>query len=474
MIWIIFAIMALAVLVALLWPLVRNPAEAASRAAYDVTVFRDQLEEVDRDLVRGVVNIAEAEAARVEIQRRMISAGRLPETAARQESPQTRAVLTAGLAVTVPFAALALYLSVGAPQLTGRVAATATAEHGNAEVAGLVEKLAARVREAPDNPEGWALLARSYRQMERFADAAEAYRNLMRLEPDQADGFAGFGEVSVAAAGGAVSPEAHAAFVHALELDRAEPRARFYLGLEQAQAGDARGALTIWRELTASAAPDAAWLPMVRSQMAEVAQSASIMPMSVQPQHPLDFLRSPPTAPVPAKTAAATPPPSTPGDPTSPDVGALKDRFSSENLEMIQGMVGGLAGRLENNPDDYNGWLMLARSYTVLKKPAEAAGAYRRAIALQPAEVAPKVQLLGLLLDGSDLSQAPRGDVVALAEDIRARDANQADALFVVGLAKAKSGDPREARRLWEQAARGLPADAPLKAELSRRLEALR
>lgn len=432
MIWALFALMALAVVVALLWPLLRTPTAPAERAAYDMTVFRDQLAEVDRDLSRGVMTAGEADSARLEIQRRLLAASRLAPEKVRSETPAMRSLLTAGLAVAVPFVALALYMSVGAPQMPagGRTqaaaGAAATDPAAAAEVNALVEKLAARMKEQPDNPEGWSLLARTYRQMERYQDAANAYRNLMRLTPNDAGGYAGFAEASIGAVGGTVSAEARAALIKALELDRDEPSAKFYLGLERAQAGDAKAALAIWRELTASAPPDASWLNMVRGQMAQVAQENNIPPMSVQPKHALDVVGGSGSAsaasPAPSATPASGPSsgpqvaadPATP-DPAAPDVGAIKDRFSAENLEMIQGMVGGLQAKLADNPDDYNGWMLLGRSMTVLKNPDGAKNAYTKAIALKPAEVAPKAQLADVLASEGDKAGARKVLTEALA-----------------------------------------------------------
>jgi cytochrome c-type biogenesis protein CcmH len=430
MIWALFALMALAVVVALLWPLLRTPAAPAERAAYDMTVFRDQLAEVDRDLDRGVLTIGEADSARLEIQRRLLAASKLAPEQMRSETPAMRSLLTAGLAVVVPFAALALYMTVGAPQLPagGRPQAQAG---GDAQIAVLVEKLAAKMKAEPDNPEGWALLGRTYRQMERFADAASAYRNVMRLLPDDAGGYAGFAEASIGAAGGTVSAEARDALIKTLQRDRDEPSSKFYLGLERAQAGDAKAALAIWRELTASAPADAPWMNMVRGQMAQVAQEAGVMPMAVQPRHALDVIgasagEAPATAPAP-QTAAV--------DPAAPDVGAIKDRFSADNLEMIQGMVGGLQAKLAANPADYNGWMLLGRSMTVLKNTAGAKEAYTKAIALKPAEAAPKAQLAELL---------------------------------------ASDGDKAGARKLLTEALATLPADAPQRGEITSRLAALK
>ena len=431
MIWALFALMALAVVVALVWPLLRTPPAPAERAAYDMTVFRDQLAEVDRDLERGVLTIGEADSARLEIQRRMLAASKLAPEQMRSETPAMRSLLTAGLAVVVPFAALALYMTVGAPLLPagGRPQAG-----GDAQVAMLVEKLAAKMKAEPDNPEGWSLLARSYRQMERFADAASAYRNLIRLLPDDAGGYAGLAEASIGAAGGTVSAEAREALIQALRRDRDEPSAKFYLGLERAQAGDAKAALAIWRELTASAPPDAPWMNMVRGQMAQVAQEAGVMPMAVQPRHALDVIgdSAPAAAPQPSPQAPAS---QTAADPAAPDVGAIKDRFSAENLEMIQGMVGGLQAKLAANPEDYNGWMLLGRSMTVLKNSAGAKEAYTKAVALKPTEAAPKAQLAELL---------------------------------------AADGDKAGARKLLTEALATLPANAPQRAALDSRLNALK
>ena len=92
------------------------------------------------------------------------------------------------------------------------------------------------------------------------------YRKLVALQPD-AETYASLGETVIAAADGDVTPEAHAAMFKALTLDRTEPRARFYIGLEFAEKGDAKTAIAIWRDLTASAPPDAPWLGMVREEM---------------------------------------------------------------------------------------------------------------------------------------------------------------------------------------------------------------
>jgi cytochrome c-type biogenesis protein CcmH len=478
MIWLLCGLVTLVVVAALLWPLLRGAAPTADRAAYDATVFRDQLKELERDQERGVITAVEAEAARIEIQRRLLATGKAAPTPVHVDGPGQRAAMTAAIAVIVPFVALGVYLTVGAPQLTGQQKAApadqAAEGHPEGDMSKLVEKLAARVHETPENPQGWSLLARTYRQMQRFPEAADAYKHLMELTPDDADAFAGFAEAAAGAAGGTVTPEAHEAFVHALEIDSTEPRSRFYLGVELAQQGNPQEAIAVWRELTASAPEGAPWVGTVREQMASVAQEAGIMPMSVAPMHALEAFGK--------KTAQATPASpqkkpeimQAPADPSSPDVSALKGKFSAQNLDMIKGMVGGLAARLKDNPDDYDGWMRLGRAYTVLENMNGAKDAYARAAKLKPQELAPKLQLADLLARETDLDKKLSPELVKVAADIHAIDAREPDALFILGLDKANTGDAKGARALWQSALDVLPAATPLHSEITRRMAALR
>lgn len=466
MIWALLATLAIVVVVALIWPLVRERASATEERR-DIIVLKDQLAEIERERIRGTMNETEAEAIRIEIQRRLLAAGRREMFAAWREGPGLRAGLTAAMAITVPMAAFAIYMNLGAPMM--RVAPTAAPV--DKDMTALVEQLATRMKTDPGNIEGWSLLARSYRQVDRFQDALEAYRHVLSLNPEGGEAYANFGEMSVKVAGERVNPDAREAFTTALRRDRSEPRARFYLGLAAAQDGDARTAIAIWRELTAGAPPDAPWQEMVRKQMFQVAQSAAVMPMSVEPRHPLDDAPANDSASAPV---AMAPQPADPNDINSPDVGAIKNQFSNENLAQIQAMVGSLAGRLENNPDDYNGWLMLGRSYTVLRNSDGAKKAFQKAIALKPNAVDPKLNYAAVVLGEIDLNgpSALPANVIKLNNEILKLSPTQPEALFVRGLAAFKAGDVVTARKDWT-AAKAI-AQGPLASDLERRLKALK
>ncbi len=448
MIWALIALAALAAIAALLWPLLRAAAAPQDRAAYNVAVFQDQLKEVDRDLERGVLTPAEADAARLEIQRRIIAAGKLHDQAAAADSPARRKLTAAIIAVSVPALALAVYLSVGQPLVPAAGPGAVSHDADEAQIAKMVDQLAAKVAANPKDAQGLMLLARTYRQLGRFDESIATYHKLTALQPD-ADSFAGLGEAETAAAGGNVTPEAHDAFMKALGFDRNEPRSRFYLGLEYALKDDAKTAIAIWRDLAATSPPDAPWVPVVRQEMAQVAQAAGIPPMSVEPAHPLDI--------VPAAAAAA--PPAQAVDSSG---------FSAEQRQMIEGMVGGLAARLERNPNDFEGWMMLGKSYTVLKKSEDAAKAYEKAMALKPADLQAKLQFAALMVTSST---GPISPAAAKAlKDALAIDPKSAEALYLTGVAATRTGDKALARKSFEQ----VPDGSPLKAEAAKQLETLK
>lgn len=453
MIWVLIAAAALAAIAALLWPLLRAPTVQQDRAAYNVAVFQDQLKEVDRDVERGVLTPAEADAARLEIQRRIIAAGKAHEETAATDSPGRRKLTAGVLAVTVPALALAAYLSVGQPMVPAAAPGALSANQGGhdadtAQIAKMVDQLVAKVAANPKDTEGLMLLARTYRQLGRFDESIETYQKLIALQPD-ANTFAGLGEAETAAAGGNVTPEAHAAFMKALGHDRNEPRARFYLGLEHALKGDAKTAIAIWRDLADSSPPDAPWVPVVRQEMAQVAQAAGIPPMSVTPAHPLDIL------PADTSSTAAAP---APVDPSG---------FSPEQRQMIEGMVGGLAARLAQNPSDFDGWMMLGKSYTVLKKAEDAAKAYEKAMALKPGEIQPKLQFAALIVTGAS---GPTPASAKALKDALAIDPKNAEALYLTGVSAQLTGDTALARKSFEQ----VPDGSPLKAEAARQLQGLK
>ena len=332
--------MALVVVLCVLVPLLRPPAPPRPRAEHDVEIYRDQLAELERDRARGLVTESQLEASRTEIGRRLLAAdAAAEETREGRTAPQTRAVLAVVLAAAVPLAAGGLYVWQGAPLgPAGMEAGNADArpaEH-DADLTTLVERLAERMKEQPDDVRGWQLLGRSLSSLERHSEAARAYGRAAALLPADADLRSLQGEALAAANRGTVTAEAEHLFAAALRIDPGEPRAHFYLGLAALQKGDRDGALARWRALEAVSPEGAEWLPMLRRRIAGLAP----------------------------ETETATSP-----GPTREDIAAAREMLPEERARMIRGMVEGLAARLKEEPGDAEGWARLARSWRVLGEP---------------------------------------------------------------------------------------------------------
>ncbi|MGQ0662306.1 MAG: c-type cytochrome biogenesis protein CcmI [Pseudomonadota bacterium] len=463
MLWAIFVAMSAAAVAALLVPLVSRRGAAAARAAYDLEIYRHQLVELERDRARGALGEAEAKAARAEIARRMLAAADVPsgEASPAPDTPSIRASLAA-VAVAVPIAAFALYLGLGSPGLPGQPFAERRqleAQAGEREqVRRMVSRLAERLQAAPDDLEGWTLLARSLSALGRHAEALPAWRRAVALAPDSPELLGPFGESLVEAASGVVTPEARAAFERALVAEPGDPRARFYIGLARAQEGASREAIQMWTDLVAVSPEDAPWLALTRQQIHHTAAAARIDPATIRP------------------SAAALAPKAAPAAPRGPgaaEIEAASRLPPAERAAMIRDMVERLARRLESEPGDLEGWRRLGRSWRALGEAEKSRAAYGRAAELAPERADVLADYAGTLIDGVSEGQKLPAEFVAVMRRVLSLDPDHADALWFVGLAEAEAGHRQVAIAHWRRLIERLPAGSPARAEIALRLQRL-
>ena len=437
--WAVFAAMALGASAALAAPLLVRRAPPRPRAAHDLEIYRDQLLEVARARDGGLIPEGEAEAAEAEIGRRLLAA----EDALRGGEAAPPAARRPGLALVlglaVPALAAAVYGSLGAPGLPAgpaaeRAAATAddlpalaAAVYGSLGAPGLpagpaaeraaataddlpalAARLAARLEAGPGDPRGWRLLGRVLSGLERFDEAARAYGRAAALLPGDAGLRALRGEALAAADGGRVTEAARRAFADALARDAGEPRARFYLGLAALQAGDREAALARWRALAADSGPDSPWLPALRRRIDAVAGAA------------------PPQA-----------------GPDAADVAAAALLSAEDRAAMIRSMVESLARRLEEDPDDAEGWARLARSYRVLGEADKARGALARLTRLRPGDTDVLLAYARSLAEGGP-DGARAAELEAVIGRILALDPGNRAALRIAGEAADRQAAPAE------------------------------
>jgi len=276
----------------------------------------------------------------------------------------------------------------------------------------MITELEGRLEASPDDAEGWALLARTLERTSRPRDSLSAYARAIELSPSDRLLAAEYAEARVLANDGVVDAIALDLFGRLMASPDPEApdighQARYYLALHKAQSGDLSAALTQWRNLRADAPPGADWIGMLDAQIsaAEEALGGS-----------------------PAPAAA-------PKGPTSDQLAAASNLPKDQQQAMIEGMVGRLAGRLKENPDDLEGWRQLARSYDVLGRKDEAISAHRRVLELSPSDP---------------------------------------DALWRLAFHEREAGRPAEARRMLSRLLGALPSADPRRADVETMLATLR
>lgn len=284
MIYAAFALVTLAALAVLLYPLLRPSAAAATRADYDLAVYRAQLAEVETDTERGVLALDQANAVRVEIKRRMLDASAAPQTVAADDR-SSRKIAVIVLAVVIPLGAGLFYASYGHPGLPDRPYAW-RAEHDPAVILARAAEEMERNLAANPRARGYERLAGLYLEQQDYGHAVAALERAIRNGANNAADWGTLGEALVLKADGTVGPQALAAFARALEIDAREPHARLYAGLAAAQIGHLTAAVAIWRDLERDSKPDAPWLPSLRSQIAEAGKIGKFNPATVPPAPP--------------------------------------------------------------------------------------------------------------------------------------------------------------------------------------------
>ena len=249
--------------------------------------FRDRLREVEREVDWTLSSGSDVEATLVDIKRRLLLTARsetsLIKMAVRGLTRPSRACLLAlipGIALGTAVALSDAEPPAPAPEPVGT---ESSAPSGIESVETLVAHLAARLQLQPKDVAGWRKLGWSYVNLGRYRDAAWAYGKAAALQQDSAAYHSAYGEAMVFAADGKVTAEALRIFETALAIDSADPRARYYLGLAQHQAGNKVEALAIWSSIIDDAAPAAAWLPDLHSRRAALARELGLTESDLSP-----------------------------------------------------------------------------------------------------------------------------------------------------------------------------------------------
>jgi cytochrome c-type biogenesis protein CcmH len=440
----VLAAVAFVTLLLIISPLLRGSRGMPARQQYDQAVYRDQLRELDRDVARGLLSDTDAQGARLEIQRRLLTADAMPD---RTERLAPSPVMAGVVAVVVAGGAIGLYLTIGAPMLPDMPfasrnlpAGTQQAEAGHADLERAAAGLEAKLRANPKDMNGWLLYARTAALLNQWDKAANAYRQAMALGAQGPDVDAGYGEMLVLQARGIVTPAAADAFSRALRDDPKSDVARYYLALAAGQAGEEQKAIDMLQGVLADIPQDSPMREQIARRIHDAAKAGGLaMPVLARGKPP--------------EAAAAAPP-----GPDAQQMANVAGMSDADRKAMISGMVAKLAAQMQADPGNLDGWMRLGHAYAVLGERDKAGDAYAHAAALRPGDVEMRLQAVQSLLEGLTPSVPVPAEAVTLLGQVQAVAPDQPELLWYKGLIAARDAHPDQARQYWSRLLSQLPA----------------
>ena len=368
MIWGIFVLLTLLAISFVLYPLLLSRSSILTRRDAVPAILADQMQEIERDMERGLISEHEGQAAKLEIKKRIVAAVRSSERKVASAACTGGKIPLVIAAVLAPLLATGYYLTMGSPNVPSMAFAGRADERAqNDDVAILANQLRERLESDPAGgpSEGWMLLGQTYQRMGRAGDAVEAFEVVAKREDATSATFSMLAEAVAVANDGLVVPQAKMAIDRALELDASNPAATYFESLYLLQREEARQAYDL---LVSRLNQEDAYVPWMETYAAQINRIAAAADLPV-----VDLPNGPTSQP----------------GPSAADVAAASELSDADRAEFIRSMVSRLAERLKDDPEDLDGWMRLANAYTVLQEQDRAIEAYRKAEALleqQPAD----------------------------------------------------------------------------------------
>ncbi len=290
--WILAAAMVAVALLFVLPPLLRKPpaqAEAIDEDAVNIAVIRQQLAELEADLEAGNLSREQYESARRDLEKELLVDVDLNAVADAPEGEAARSGTWAApvLGVALPLLALGLYLAVGDTSAITAPTGPMAAAHAGAPgrhlppMDVLVERLAEKMAQHPDNLEGWLMLGRSYLTLKQPQKALAAMERAYGLAPKDTNVLLGYAETLVQVKG-RFTPKARELVTKALEINPKAPNGLWMLGLAEFQAGDFKAAVEAWSRLRAQLRPGGEDAQALSQYIAKAREKAGMPPEAPQ------------------------------------------------------------------------------------------------------------------------------------------------------------------------------------------------
>jgi cytochrome c-type biogenesis protein CcmH len=264
--WVIGAIMVAIALAFVLPPLLAaadiKPVDDNKEA--NVSVYREQLAELEADLRNGIIAEDQYQQDRDAIERRMLEdVSTVTDSAAKPAAAHSDRRPAYALAFAIPALAIVLYLQIGNPRLKpqGRPepppeSAAAESSQPDSQMAqpnieANVAKLAKRLEQNPNDVQGWTMLGRSYTSMEKYQEASDAYAKATALKPDDADLWADYAFTMAMVNGQRLQGKPQELIAKSLQLDPDNAKALELAGSAAFETKNYKQAIEYWQRLLA-------------------------------------------------------------------------------------------------------------------------------------------------------------------------------------------------------------------------------
>jgi len=349
--WIIAGLLTLITIVVTVLPVFAKTQTPGSSLDYDKEIYKSRLLEIEADLSLGKVTKGEYEYTLAEEGRRFLALANAdqPKNTFVGLSPSRSATIGAFTAIIlIPLIAIGSYSRLGAIDTPDQpLIARLNADPGGQSIQILLQRAESQLAKNPADGRGWLVVAPVYMRLNRPRDAANAFRNAIRILGPTAELQTQLGEALAVSDGGVITEEARLLFEQAAASDPSNTKPQFFLAIALNQAGQFEEAVIAWNKVIANSPPDAPWVNIARQQLKLAQEKIS---------------------------------PDAPGNPTTEDIKAASELSPTERQDFINSMVDRLAGELEDNPQNKPGWRRIIRSLTVLKRNDDALEAIETAM----------------------------------------------------------------------------------------------
>jgi cytochrome c-type biogenesis protein CcmH len=362
LIWALFILLSVSAAVLMGMPLLRQARSGNVENDSTSAVLLDQLAEVKRDTERGIISESEAQAAEQEIKRRILLESRKEHRVSNTKAGGGRVTLLIS-AIFVPLMAVGYYAYMGSPKISSiAFAERAEERRETARVTEMTDELYRRLTTDPQGgpSEGWMLLGQTYSRMGRYEDAVQAFEVVAGRAEANSVVFSMLAEALIFADQGVVTPRAEAAVDRSMALDATNPAAVFYKSIALSQNGQAAQAYDMLVAQLNDADDFYPWMESFVAEANRIGAGIGKAPLSLA--HFAPMINAP--------------------GPTNEDVANAQDMSDEEREAFIRSMVDRLANRLQDKPQDLEGWMRLGNAYAVLGENALAVEAFERADAL--------------------------------------------------------------------------------------------